>query len=529
MIKNKELEKAIGDDSIVTGSTEYRTSLLRIAMQEYKTRQKMWYYNYQPSSPKHYDFHMCGKKIRINVGANRAGKTTAPVWDLIAVSLDEHPVYKLKVGMTGWVIGSDFRKIREVLFPKFDSMIPTNRIKERIYKPRSNEFGYILDNNFSILFKSQEQDISTFTSASIRWALVDERIKDLDMRNQIRMRVVDTDGLMVFTGDRLEDDEWIEDLAKLDYTLVTKFEFEDNARYLPMEEMKRLRQELDPIEQAKLLDGNFKSRDDKPRFTDNIFTPDNYIPLLPNRVNVEGGFINPCEDGYFRMFEEPMAGMQYVIGVDMAEGSGWNHTAMECFKHNGEQVFEFMTNKVHFSKLPELIGSVGKMYNNATVVIENKSYGVSTIDRMKDFYPNLYMEPTFRANKFRKLDFGIKTERQLKENMIVNAIDFITNNKCLIKSDKLKGQLTRFITNKDGKSIGKKDRNDPEMFGNDDDNVMAFLFVMWAMNSMGIYKRFEYNSKKLLNNNAEFDKNKLTRYYRVGDSYVTTVPSVNFW
>jgi len=524
-----ELAKHIDNTDTIKSSIECRTEVLRRAIQEYKSRQANKYYSYAPSSPKHYDFHFCGKRIRINQGANRAGKTTCAVWDVVAMCLNEHPVYKTTGPQTWWIVGSTFKKVKDMLWLKFEQMSPKNRVKEFIFKPRANEYKIVFDNGSIIVFKSQEEGVSEFTSYSINGALIDERIYDDALRTQLRMRIVDTAGMLIFTMDKLEDDEWVEDLSKSDIAQTFKFEIRDNARYLPKGEIERLEKELDAVDRERLLNGNYAARDVNNRFKDALFTAENYVAMTPERMNVINGSLVSCEDGYFRIFELPQPGVQYIIGIDVAEGTGWNHTAMEAFRENGEQVFEFMTNEVGFQLLPELIGHVGKLYNNATVVVENKSYGVTVIDRLKDFYPNLFFQNVTRLGKFRNVQFGIKTERNTKEAMIVNAIDYLANNKCLLKSEKLVKQLKRFVTDADGKTKGLKRKDDPEMIGNDDDNAMAFLFAMWALNSSGIYKRYEYNKEKLLKQSVNIDKNSLTRYYRIGDSLTTSQPSVNFW
>ena len=159
------------DGEVIRSSFEYKINLLKMAIEEWNSRRKYFYYNYDPVRPnttKYVDFHLCGKKIRVCKGAPRSGKTVAVVWDHIAIALGEHPVYKQVVPNHGWVIGETFKKVYRTdgLMDKFLKQVPMNRVVDIQNDNKRNNFSMKFDNGSTITFLSQEAP-EDFTSASI--------------------------------------------------------------------------------------------------------------------------------------------------------------------------------------------------------------------------------------------------------------------------------------------------------------------------------------------------------------------------
>lgn len=117
----------------------------------------------------------------------------------------------------------------------------------------------------------------------------------------------------------------------------------------------------------------------------------------------ETGFIEKRKSGYhfqhfvsgkLQVWEMPIDGAKYTIGVDCAAGKqAGDYTVFEVIKVvNGglaDQVAEYRA-KEEPSEVARKLADLARFYNNAFVVIERNGPGYAVIERIKDDYSNLY-------------------------------------------------------------------------------------------------------------------------------------------
>lgn len=470
---------------------------------EMKSRLNEFYYSYQPASEKHRQFHLCGKKIRILTGAPRTGKTTAAIQDVAYCLLGEHPVYKMAVPNIWWVIVPKFHKIYESggMFDKYLAVLPKNRIGHITKDRNDNIYEIELDNKSLVLFKSQEQGVDSVTSNAVHGVLADERIDNHDIRIQLRARIIDEDGLLVYTQDRLEDDEWVDDLRGKPYVFIQSLELRDNSKYLPKEELERLEYELDEVDKERIFYGNYKDRDTLNVYPKELFNDKNYLPIQPARYELIAGEMVESELGQLKIYKQPKPEVQYVMAWDVAEGVGGNAHAVQVFDEYGEQCAVWLNNTVDYNLLDStVLIPLGLYYNTALGVGELRSFGYSVMGNMMKSYPHLYVDVQNRRikqiAKQKHLRFGVVTDEVNKGDMANLLYSDLKQAKLLLHDEYTVIQLQHFVqtlksdTQKKNavKYHGTRIKGIPDLKKSDDDLVMALLFADRALNAWDYLK-----------------------------------------
>lgn len=504
----------------ISNSVQYKFAYLKKMVIELRSRQKEFYYKYTPPkvngkwidgeyvggvyNPKIINFHKCGKKIRIMKGAPRSGKTTCVLIDAAMIMKGEHPFNDRfkdipEMAKRCWVIGTTFKKIQEVLMPMFLNVLPKNFVHSVTSEQRSNKYYINLINGWKILFKSQEEKIGTITSTDATLIIMDERVESPDWREQIRSRIISTDGLLYFTMDSNEEDEWVEALKQMDYSEVFEFNIYDNESNLPGEELERLKNELDDVAKEKLIYGKHIDRYIEHVYSKDIWNDSNYVEIVPTRYSVYHGELVPDEQGYIRMFKEKLEGMRYIAGYDPAGGFSRNSHAIQVFDQNGEQCAMMLDNKFHYVNAPEdFILPLLKYYNNACFVSENREHGRYIVNKIVDIgYPNVYSDTMWKpigTNIKTQIDWGIITNERSKFEMNDSTLNDIINGKLFLHCRLTKMQLEAFVKDYTQKINSKKQSadlrglrilNEPDLKNSDDDLVMSLYFVDRALNNMG--------------------------------------------
>lgn len=96
---------------------------------------------------------------------------------------------------------------------------------------------------------------------------------------------------------------------------------------------------------------------------------------------------------YITTYEEPQEGINYIVTCDPASGSGGDYTAVGVFKEDGEQVAEFVQNKLPIEVYTPIIVELAKKYNNAFTIVERNNHGGTVLHMMLDTlgYYNVYI------------------------------------------------------------------------------------------------------------------------------------------
>lgn len=205
----------------------------------------------------------------------------------------------------------------------------------------------------------------------------------------------------------------------------------------------------------------------------NKTTPLNKIEDLPKELRK-----------YFKrgldIWEAPKQGMAYAIGVDCSEGVGQDYSVIEVInKDSMEQVAEFYNNKVKSYELAEIVNTIGRYYNNATVTVEKASAGHSVIERLRYTHKYRNMSKYKTYDKFNKIQwtYGFDTNGKTKSLIINDFIEMFEKGQLKINSRRLIGELKHFVILDNGSMGGN--------IGHDD-SVMAFALAIVSLKTRAV-------------------------------------------
>ena len=128
------------------------------------------------------------------------------------------------------------------------------------------------------------------------------------------------------------------------------------------------------------------------------------------------------------IYEKPIPGALYVMGVDCATGVGGDYAAIQVIKINGrtdmELVCTYMSNTVTPGKFARIIDQTSKMYNNAYYILENNDVGRQVSEELWYVLENTNLINTdkhglgTRADKKSKLDACMETKRLIDSRIL---------------------------------------------------------------------------------------------------------------
>ncbi|MBF0336744.1 MAG: hypothetical protein HQL05_02835 [Nitrospirae bacterium] len=185
----------------------------------------------------------------------------------------------------------------------------------------------------------------------------------------------------------------------------------------------------------------------------------------------------PAADGRLRVWEEPVAGGQYLISADVSEGlEGHDYSCAEVIwrpvsggkgqvAHMARQVAEW-----HGFIEPDLFGvllaHLGGRYNNAWLVPERNNHGLTTITKLVELnYPRIYSEMVLVPPVKPRRRLGWLSTRTSKELIINNLIAEIRDDCHGIVSREVFEEMLTFIRTQGGQCRAQNAMHD--------DRVMA--------------------------------------------------------
>jgi len=186
-------------------------------------------------------------------------------------------------------------------------------------------------------------------------------------------------------------------------------------------------------------------------------------------------------DGALWIWQEPIDGHDYVIGVDAAEGVGndGDSSCLQIFDSNTlEQVAEFYSNLVPPYIFAQIANEIAIYYNHALVVVENLAAGSSVLSNLQHtlFYDNLFFEPP-KGKTSRVNVPGIKVTLSNRPVLLEGIQHGLMNKVLKINSMRLVKELTTFIYNAQAQKAQAQK-------GKHDDAVMAVCFAIHARRTM---------------------------------------------
>ena len=190
------------------------------------------------------------------------------------------------------------------------------------------------------------------------------------------------------------------------------------------------------------------------------------------------------------MWEKPVDGHRYIMGVDVARGDGKDASTMVIINTTTmEQVMEYQ-GKVQPDILAEYVYEYGNLYKAYTVVDIAGGMGVSTVLKLIELdYKYLhYEEPKGKILNSKKNQLTTYSKDEKMPGFNANGVrtSMITHLEYMIRSNGVKIKSRR--TTSEMKTFIYKNGRPDHMEGYHDDLLMAFGMPLWVL---------EYSFKKL--------------------------------
>jgi hypothetical protein len=186
------------------------------------------------------------------------------------------------------------------------------------------------------------------------------------------------------------------------------------------------------------------------------------------------------------MWEEPIEGHEYIMGVDVARGDGADSSTIVILDVNTmTQVFEYK-GKLAPDLLAQVAEEYGLMYNAYIVVDTTGGHGTPTVLKLLEFeYKNLHYDSP--RNKVLTSKKNILTQYKKENDKIPGfqvgsvRIPMISHLEYMIRTDQVKIRSRR-LTSEMKTFIYKNGRPD-HMTGYHDDLLMALAMGLWVYQS----------------------------------------------
>jgi hypothetical protein len=179
--------------------------------------------------------------------------------------------------------------------------------------------------------------------------------------------------------------------------------------------------------------------------------------------------------GALHIWREPVAGRDYIIGVDCAEGMG-EENDNNCFEIidqvTCEQVAEFYSNLCPPHTFAQILSITGNKYNNAVIIVESQNAGLTVLEKLSHDigYENLF-ESSQGSSK--RTYPGIKTTRANRPKFLETLQTRLLSESIAIRSRRLVKELKGFIWNVQTKRAEASK-------GFHDDAIMAMCLALYA-------------------------------------------------
>lgn len=222
-------------------------------------------------------------------------------------------------------------------------------------------------------------------------------------------------------------------------------------------------------------------------------------------------FISPeYEIEGVKFYEKVQPGHRYFISVDTAEGLGLDYHAMtviDITERPFRVVATFKNNDIAPMLLPDVIYRLGKIYNNAFVLVETKSTGsqVATILHYTLEYENMLgAENAGRSGQkltmFSRRALGISTSPKTKAIGCNNLKLIIENQQIFLNDPEIVEELSHFTAQKG--SFGAEE-------GYNDDLVMTLVNFAWATTQIFFKNMSDVNVQEIVQNERQKIKDNL--------------------
>ena len=172
--------------------------------------------------------------------------------------------------------------------------------------------------------------------------------------------------------------------------------------------------------------------------------------------------------GGWRVYEEPIPGCTYVLGVDSSGGQQTgDYATIQVLKEvlgstvRGEQVAVYQA-KIEPAHLAYEVEKAGRHYNDAFVVVEVNFHGGTVRDKLKDGYWNLYMRKRFDMFSDDNTDsIGWWADSSSKAKVVDQLAEWLHGEWLILHDSPTVTEMARYEIKDNGRSTGApKGQND---------------------------------------------------------------------
>ena len=200
------------------------------------------------------------------------------------------------------------------------------------------------------------------------------------------------------------------------------------------------------------------------------------------------------------IWETPLKGFKYVIGVDPAEGVGGDSAAVEVFNaQTGEQVAEFASSSISPDRLAYMVIELGNWYNKALLVVESNNHGHAVLQILGRKYYNLYRRKTIDKISGQETDrLGWNSNGTTKPLLVDNLEEAVRMQSISLRSEELVKEMKVFVQTDVPGKMGYGAEGSAH-----DDRVIAAGLAVQGIRMMPMLKKYETLAEKKLREYAE--------------------------
>lgn len=207
----------------------------------------------------------------------------------------------------------------------------------------------------------------------------------------------------------------------------------------------------------------------------------------------EGEFIKPVEvqNAPLKIWEEPVPAKSYVIGADVAEGTGGDFSVATIMDIETTTTVARWRGDCEPHEFGEILEQLGRYYNDALIACEINNHGLTTVQRLRDLhYPALYRRETGLDERFEEFTshLGWKTDRKTKSLMINGLAEAILNQQIVDKDKTFILECMSYVIDDRGRTNAQ--------IGMHDDTVISTAIALQVFDWTDVsVKRREVRSK----------------------------------
>lgn len=185
-----------------------------------------------------------------------------------------------------------------------------------------------------------------------------------------------------------------------------------------------------------------------------------------------------------KIFEHPIAGHEYVVGADVAEGlSTGDYSVATIVDTQTMKTVARWRGHCDPDKFGEILGALGYLYNWALIGVEVNNHGLTTVQKLRDtFYTNLYKRESGYEEDFEEptSHLGWKTDVRTKRLMINDLVRLVREKLITDKDIVFVNEAFSYIRDERGRTNAEEGSHDDVVMA----TAIAYQLFQWKDNDM---------------------------------------------